>query len=343
MVDQLIYRLNRVPDLNYVKFLELIGVELRPPAAATRAGDVLAVRAAAAARAGARRDPGGHAAHRHPRPGRLLDAARARASCRARSPAPGTALVGAEPVDLTAALSGDQGFAAFSPTPTPGDALLIGLSNAVPSCAVTLRMECTVAGVGVDPRRPPRVWEAWTGTGWTACEVDHDDTGGLNKDGDVVLHVPDDAPDLDHRPGAGRLAALPAGRAAARPADVHRTAPGQRDHGVHDRWHGADGATPRCCTARRSASPTAPRRSGSRCCGARCWPPPAPARSRCGRRGRRRSGPRSAQFAESGPERPALPPRPRRRRGAVRAGGPAGRRHAAPLRRRAAPRRRRCC
>src|SRR4249919_108342 len=34
MIDQLIYRLNRVPDLNYVKFLELIGVELRPPAAA---------------------------------------------------------------------------------------------------------------------------------------------------------------------------------------------------------------------------------------------------------------------------------------------------------------------
>src|SRR6476619_7143187 len=34
MVDQLIYRLNRVPDRNYVKFLELVGVRLRPPAAA---------------------------------------------------------------------------------------------------------------------------------------------------------------------------------------------------------------------------------------------------------------------------------------------------------------------
>src|SRR6476660_7270708 len=34
MVDQLIYRLNRVPDRHYVKFLDLIGVELRPPAAA---------------------------------------------------------------------------------------------------------------------------------------------------------------------------------------------------------------------------------------------------------------------------------------------------------------------
>ena len=37
MTDQLIYRLNRVPDRNYVKFLELIGVRLFPPTAA-RAG-----------------------------------------------------------------------------------------------------------------------------------------------------------------------------------------------------------------------------------------------------------------------------------------------------------------
>src|ERR687884_1587181 len=34
MTDQLLYRLNRVPDRNYIKFLELIGVHLYPPAAA---------------------------------------------------------------------------------------------------------------------------------------------------------------------------------------------------------------------------------------------------------------------------------------------------------------------
>src|SRR6187549_3419714 len=34
MVDQLIYRLNRLPDRHYVKFLELIGVRLFPPTAA---------------------------------------------------------------------------------------------------------------------------------------------------------------------------------------------------------------------------------------------------------------------------------------------------------------------
>jgi predicted phage baseplate assembly protein len=35
MVDQLIYRLNRVPDRNYIKFLELLGLELRHQAAQT--------------------------------------------------------------------------------------------------------------------------------------------------------------------------------------------------------------------------------------------------------------------------------------------------------------------
>ena len=44
MTDQLLYRLNRVPDRNYVKFLELIGVSLFPPTAARTPGDVLARR-----------------------------------------------------------------------------------------------------------------------------------------------------------------------------------------------------------------------------------------------------------------------------------------------------------
>jgi len=34
MTDQIVYRLNRVPDRNYVKFLDLIGVRLFPPTAA---------------------------------------------------------------------------------------------------------------------------------------------------------------------------------------------------------------------------------------------------------------------------------------------------------------------
>jgi len=73
--------------------------------------------------------------------------------------------------------------------PKPGDVLLLGLSEAVPSCTVTLRFKCDIEGVGVDPENPPLTWEAWDGYGWTACEVDRDGTGGLNRDGDLVLHV----------------------------------------------------------------------------------------------------------------------------------------------------------
>jgi predicted phage baseplate assembly protein len=99
-------------------------------------------------------------------------------------------LSGSAPLDTTGSL-GHGGFRCFSAVPVPDDALLVGLSNAVPSCAVTVRMECTVSGRGVDPRRPPVVWEAWTDGGWTRCEVESDGTGGLNRPGDVVLHVPD--------------------------------------------------------------------------------------------------------------------------------------------------------
>jgi predicted phage baseplate assembly protein len=68
--------------------------------------------------------------------------------------------------------------------------MLLGLTSAVPHCALGLELDSRVDGVGVDPRQPPLVWEAWTEDGWAACEVDRDGTGGLNRPGEVVLHVP---------------------------------------------------------------------------------------------------------------------------------------------------------
>ena len=37
MVDQLLWRLNRVPEKTYIKFLELLGLQLRPPTAVAAA------------------------------------------------------------------------------------------------------------------------------------------------------------------------------------------------------------------------------------------------------------------------------------------------------------------
>jgi predicted phage baseplate assembly protein len=191
MVDQLIYRLNRVPDVNYIKFLELIGVELRPPSAAR--GEVTFWLAAPQALAVVVRPETQVATPRTDihdpvifATSRQLDIVPCAFGWAA------TQAVGRPPVDHTRSL-GRQGFGCFQPVPVVGDALLIGLTAAAPACAVTLRLDCRLSGRGVDPRRPPVMWEALTEVrGWQPCVIGRDDTGGLNRPGDLVLHLPDD-------------------------------------------------------------------------------------------------------------------------------------------------------
>jgi predicted phage baseplate assembly protein len=192
MTDQLVYRLNRVPDKVYIKFLELIGVRLFPPTAARAAvtfwlsaplpDDVVIAEGAEVATP---RSLGSEViSFTTTRPLRVVSAARSRVASSIRE---------GEERDHTEALEGSssQGFYPFDQVPKPGDCMLIGLTDAVPSCAVRLRLDCEIEGVGVDPKDPPLVWEAFSDAGWVRCELDSDGTGGLNRTGDVVLHVPE--------------------------------------------------------------------------------------------------------------------------------------------------------
>ncbi len=189
MTDQLLYRLNRVPDRHYVKFLELIGVRLFPPSAAR--GDVTLWLSG-------------------PQPDVLkVGGGTQVATIRTETDEAivfttlddlpivpvtvvnaFTSVDGKKSVDRSVEALNSRDFAAFDAQPAPGNLLLVGLSEAAPSNAVRLRFRCTIEGVGVDPTWPPLAWEAWTGEGWSPCELDSDGTGGLNRDGDVVLHVP---------------------------------------------------------------------------------------------------------------------------------------------------------
>ncbi|MFT7840448.1 putative baseplate assembly protein [Saccharothrix sp. BKS2] len=189
MVDQLVYRLNRVPEKNYLAFLDLLGVRLFPPTAArarvtfwlsapqaetvslpagTEVATVSTEFAEATVFATAGELP-------------IVPCGLARLVTRSAA---------GEHADRTRDLEAGQDVPCFQPAPAPGDATLFGLSAAVPNCAVVLRLESRVEGIGVDPRQPPLVWEAWDGADWAACEVDEDGTGGLNRPGEVVLHVP---------------------------------------------------------------------------------------------------------------------------------------------------------
>lgn len=189
MVDQLLYRLNRVPDRNFVKFLELIGVRLFPATAAQvpvtfwlSAPQPALVPIAAGTRVATLRTETDEAIVFSTL--EALDIV----SCQLTRTA--TQVAGGTLIDTTETLTLGQGFACFSPEPRPGDVMAIGLSEPAPSCAVELSLACHVEGIGVDPLDPPLVWEGWCGDGWQPCTLDRDTTGGLNREGVVVLHVP---------------------------------------------------------------------------------------------------------------------------------------------------------
>lgn len=193
MVDQVVYRINRLPDRNYIKFLELIGVRLFPPSAATAPVTFWL----SAPRDEALVVPVGTEVS-------TLRTETEEAITFAVTeeltvvPATASYVLTAEADDADTprylphdeTLRGDASFSCFARQPVPGDAMLVGLSDPVPSNIVVLRVECHIEGVGVDPRWPPLAWEAWDGDAWRPCDLDRDDTGGLNRAGDIVLHVP---------------------------------------------------------------------------------------------------------------------------------------------------------
>ncbi|MBT2448970.1 putative baseplate assembly protein [Streptomyces sp. ISL-43] len=209
MTDQLIYRLNRVPDKNHVAFLDLIGLTLNPPSAARTdvtfwlsAPQPETVRIREGSEVATTRTETDEAVIFStvrelalvPVELSVLATGSAEPGAAPAGAPPGAAAAPAAPAALTdrgPELATGRGVPCFSPVPRPGDALYFGLSEAAPSCVVALRLDFPVAGHGIDPERPPLAWEAWTGEGWTRCEVDRDGTGGFNRPGDVLIQLPD--------------------------------------------------------------------------------------------------------------------------------------------------------
>ncbi|MGH3549657.1 MAG: putative baseplate assembly protein [Pseudonocardiaceae bacterium] len=234
VVDQLFYRLNQVPDRLYLRFFELLGMPLYPPAPAVAATTFWL----SAPREDTITVPDStEVATQRTETEEALSFTTTEAldivPCSLAAVVTAVDDMGGEPVDRTRELGRSEPFTCFSRTPAYGDALLIGLSVAVPRCAVALRLDCQVEGIGVDPRQPPLIWEAWTGGRWDFCDVDSDETGGLNRPGDVVVHVP-----AGHNTSV--IAGVPAGWLRCR---VVPAAPGQPFYSTSPRIHGASAFT----------------------------------------------------------------------------------------------------
>ncbi|MFM8895264.1 MAG: putative baseplate assembly protein, partial [Actinomycetales bacterium] len=190
MVDQLIYRLNRVPDLHYVKFLDLLGERMIPPAAATANIEFwLSVAADVAMDIPM---------------GTQVSTARLGADLPVtfstmedlRIPALACTSLLTRTIDGTfespaEMIAVHKEFPTFSEVPKVGDCLYIGLNEPASHCFVRLTVHQidTDEGIGVDPNNPPYVVQAWDGDQWSNARIVRDDTGGLNRENSMDVFV----------------------------------------------------------------------------------------------------------------------------------------------------------
>ena len=190
MTDQLLFRLNQVPDRMYVKFLEMIGLRLLP-ATPAKAPVTFWLSAPAVASVGiplgtpvatVRTESEESILFSTREPLQIIPCALQDVATQAGDEA--------TPELHTDGLKMATAFRAFSEVPAVGETMLVGLTDPVPRCVVRLDIGARVEGVGVHPEHPPLVWEAWTAGGWVECLVSSDSTLALNTNGRVLVHVP---------------------------------------------------------------------------------------------------------------------------------------------------------
>lgn len=196
--EMVLFRVNQVPDRLYTHFLNLVGIEPFPPSQAhaeltfwlsTEATNNVLVPSGTEVSTtdGDNSNPivFSTEADAVVTPQRLVAARRSQA----RSTLTVDVL---EPLNLP-----DTEVTVFdSLAPGGGDAMYFGLEGYPASHVLRLDIRAHAQGVGIDPRTPPLIWEAWSGQTWIPVSVQSDSTGGLNKDGSVVLLMPHEMPPL---------------------------------------------------------------------------------------------------------------------------------------------------
>ena len=192
MVDVLLYRVNRVPQRNYIKWLEMLGIEMQPPRPA-------------------RTDLTFYLTG--PQPDTVTVPAGTEAGT-VRSESQNSVTFSTD-YDLTiyvptmfqllvsrdgrtyhdylpAIANPSLNVGIFQDPPQPNDALYFGYHEDLRGHILSLALDSRIEGIGVDPKDPPIAWEYWDGEKqeWLPMYMEQDSTGGLNKEGEVILHVP---------------------------------------------------------------------------------------------------------------------------------------------------------
>ena len=196
MTEMTLFRLNQVPERNYVKFLEMIGVSLQPPAPAQtdlrfrlsrsiedRAGEeayerLLRARDTVAATVRTETEASIEFATDED-----LRMVRPRLAHVLAQPAVDTGVPGEDGTGARDFVAGKGEFPLFSPVPRNGDSLYFGFEADVSGNVVQLEVECLQsAATGLDMDYPAQRWEVWNGNEnrWDVLGDVRDTTYGFN-------------------------------------------------------------------------------------------------------------------------------------------------------------------
>lgn len=197
MTDLLLYRVNQVPDLMYIKFLELIGVKLEEPRAA-QTEVTFYLSAAQPNEVVIPAETEVATVRTETNPAIVFTTERDLAI---RPPVVLGAYTGSGRAGAGNWLPHDLGqlgltvsrIPLFPRQPAPGDAFYLALERDHSHHVLALLVTSEEAGgAGVKLSNPPIEWQVFQGgpIGWAPCTVDLDETGGFNRSGEIILHLP---------------------------------------------------------------------------------------------------------------------------------------------------------
>ncbi|MBN1250111.1 MAG: putative baseplate assembly protein [Anaerolineae bacterium] len=200
MTDILLYRLNQVPDLHFITFMEMLGITLREPVPAkvpvtfwlSQPQESPVVIPAGTEVASTQTETEASIVFTTDESLRALPPVLHTVLSRARSR--GSGEVRFREQNLRRLEAGFGGFDVFSAVPQVDDALYFGFENDLSHHILGFQMDFDPAGgAGVDPTLPPYVWEASTGDAedrWRRCDVEIDTTRSMNTAGRIRIHLP---------------------------------------------------------------------------------------------------------------------------------------------------------
>ena len=200
MTETVLYRLNQVPDLHTIKFLQMLGIQLQEPQPAiapitfwlSAPQETQVVIPDGTEVASTQTETESSIVFTTdtdlivlpPELGGVITRKAARKQGRKDYKAH----------NLSALTAGFDGIEIFTTTPQFDDALYFGFRNNLSNHILGFDLEFDSAGgAGVNPNLPPYVWEVSTGDSadrWDECEVESDTTRALNSPGRILVHTP---------------------------------------------------------------------------------------------------------------------------------------------------------